>query len=219
MVASRSSPVRPWQNSIRRTVAQVLCRYSSRSALFIVLPSTAKVRLLYFRISAKRRAGAAGQDAAGLDDVGSIRDLERAQRVLLGQQDRDAILVDPLDDVEDGVHHLRGQAQRWFVQEQELGLGQQSSRNREDLLLASRELSGEQVPPLTEDRELLHQSFNVAMSRAAVSPPPGAELEVLADRQTRRDLASFRDLDEALADDPVGRCCREIELTESCDAR
>src|ERR1700704_4717364 len=58
---------------------------------------------------------------------------------------------------------------------------------------------------------LLHQSFNVAMSRAAVSPPPGAELEVLADRQTRQDLASFRDLDEALPDDPVWRRCREIE--------
>src|SRR6202022_2070119 len=154
MVASKWSPARPSQNAIKRSVAQVLCRYSSRSARFIGLPSPAKVRLLYLGISPKRRAGAAQQDAASLHDVGPIRDLEGAQRVLLDQQDRDAIPVDPLDDLEDGVHHLGGEAQRWFVQQQELGLRQQSSRDREDLLLASGELPGRQIPPLAQDREL-----------------------------------------------------------------
>src|ERR1700737_909864 len=109
MVASKGSPARPSQNAIKRSVAQVLCRYSSRSARFIVLPSPAKVRLLYLGISSKRRAGAAQQDAAGLDDVGTIGDLERAQRILLDQQDGDAVVVDLLDDVEDRVDHLWGE--------------------------------------------------------------------------------------------------------------
>ena len=57
------------------------------------------------------------------------------------------------------------------------------------------------------------------MGRAPVSPPPGAELEVFADRQTRQDLASLRDLHEPLPDDPVGGRRREIELAESRHAR
>src|SRR5712691_6960405 len=57
------------------------------------------------------------------------------------------------------------------------------------------------------------------MGRAAVSPSPGAELKVLADRQTGQDLATFRYLDKAVPDDAVGRRGREIEVAESRDAR
>src|SRR2546423_11671676 len=70
----------------------------------------AQVSLLDLGISPEGGTGAAEEDAPGLDDVGAVRDLERAQRVLLDQQDRDAIVMDLLDDVEDGVHHLRLQA-------------------------------------------------------------------------------------------------------------
>src|SRR5438874_5459511 len=70
----------------------------------------AEVSLLDLGISPEGGTGAAEEDAPGLDDVSAVRDLERAQRVLLDQQDRDAIVMDLLDDVEDGVHHLRRQA-------------------------------------------------------------------------------------------------------------
>src|SRR5438270_1245701 len=102
----------------------------------------AEVSLLDLGISPKRGARSAEQDAAGFDDVGAVRDLERAQRVLLDQQNRDAIVMDLLDDVEDGVHHLRRQAQRWLIEEQELRLTQQAAGDGEDLLLATRELPG-----------------------------------------------------------------------------
>src|SRR5438132_10946306 len=71
----------------------------------------AEVGFLDLGISPKGGTGAAEQDAPGLDNVRAVRDLERAQRVLLDQQNRDAIVVDLLDDVEDGVHHLRCKAQ------------------------------------------------------------------------------------------------------------
>src|SRR2546423_12889168 len=70
----------------------------------------AEVSLLDLGISPEGGPGAAEEEAPGLDDVSAVRDLERAQRVLLDQQDRDAIVMDLLDDVEDGVHHLRLQA-------------------------------------------------------------------------------------------------------------
>src|SRR2546430_16894535 len=73
----------------------------------------AEVSLLDLGISPEGGTGAAEEDAPGLDDVSAVRDLERAQRVLLDQQDRDAIVMDLLDDVEDGVHHLRGPAHPW----------------------------------------------------------------------------------------------------------
>src|SRR5260370_15190337 len=69
-----------------------------------------EVSLLHLRISSKGGPGTAKQDAAGLHDVGAICDLESTQRVLLDQQNRDAVVVDPLDDVEHRVHHLRRQA-------------------------------------------------------------------------------------------------------------
>src|SRR5207237_10845316 len=45
--------------------------------------SAAEIGLLDVRVSAQGRASSAEQDAAGFDDVGAIRDLEGAERVLL----------------------------------------------------------------------------------------------------------------------------------------
>src|SRR5438445_4063139 len=179
----------------------------------------AEVSLLDLGISPEGGTGAAQEDAPGLDDVSAVRDLERAQRVLLDQQNRDAIVVDLLDDVEDGVHHLGCKAQRRLIEEKELRLRQQATGDREDLLFAARELPGWQVPALAKNRELLHQSLDVAMRGAPIAPPPSAQLEVLADGQTSQDLAALRYLDEALANDPVGWRRREVELAESRDAR
>src|SRR5438309_1137987 len=179
----------------------------------------AEVSLLDLGISPEGGTGAAEEDAACLDDVGAVRDLERAQRVLLDQQNRDAIVVDLLDDVEHGVHHLRRQAQRGFVEQKELRLRQQAAGDGEDLLLATRELAGRKVPALAEDCKLLHQSLDVAMRGAAVATRPRPELEVLEDGQTSQDLASLRYLDQALANDPIGRRGHEVERAEARDAR
>src|SRR6202022_2756889 len=79
-------------------------------------PLAAEVGLLHLRISSKGGTRSAEQDATGLDDVGPIGDLERAQRILLDQQNRDPVVVNLLDDVEDRVHHLRGEPQRGFIE-------------------------------------------------------------------------------------------------------
>src|SRR6266550_7752249 len=97
----------------------------------------AEVSFLDLGISPEGGTGAAEEDAPGLDDVGAVRDLERAQRVLLDQQDRDAVVVDLLDDVEDTVHHLRCKAKGWLVEEKELRLSQQAAGDGEDLLFAA----------------------------------------------------------------------------------
>src|SRR5438105_2529337 len=175
----------------------------------------AEVSLLDLGISPEGGTGAAQEDAPGLDDVSAVRDLERAQRVLLDQQNRDAIVVDLLDDVEHGVHHLRREAQRGFVEQKELRLRQQAAGDGEDLLLATRELAGRKVPALAEDWKLLHQFLDVAMRGAAVSTRPSPQLEVLSDREASQDLAPLGDLDEALLDDPVGWRGREVELAET----
>src|SRR5438309_923396 len=179
----------------------------------------AEVSLLDLGISPEGSTGAAEEDAPGLNDVGAVRDLERAQRVLLDQQDRDAVIVDFLDDIEDGVHHLRRQPQRWFIQQQQPRLRQQAAGDRQDLLLAARELPGGQVAPLAKDRKLLHQLLDIAMRGAAVPTRPRPELEVLAAGETRQDIAPLRYLDEATPDDLVGRLRREIEVAETRDAR
>src|ERR1700674_3306773 len=79
-------------------------------------PLAAEVGLLHLRISSKGGPRSAEQDAAGLAGVGTICDLERAQRILLDQQNRDPVVVNLLDDIEDRVHHLRGEPQRGFIE-------------------------------------------------------------------------------------------------------
>src|ERR1700737_5154916 len=57
------------------------------------------------------------------------------------------------------------------------------------------------------------------MRCAAVSPPPPPPPEVSRARQTSQDLAPFRYLNQALADDPVGSGGRQVELAESRNPR
>src|SRR5438105_3497774 len=123
----------------------------------------AEIGFLHVRVSAQARAGPAEQNATGFHDIGTVRDLESAQRILLDQQNRYAFAVDPLDDLEDGVDHLRRQSKRGLVQQQQPRVRQQAPGDGQDLLLAARELSRGEVLPLTQDRELLHQAVDFSL--------------------------------------------------------
>jgi hypothetical protein len=64
------------------------------------------------------RARSAELDAAGLEDVGAVRHLERATGVLLDEQNGDALPVDLLDGPEDLVDHLGRETEGGLVQQQ-----------------------------------------------------------------------------------------------------
>ena len=81
------------------------------------------------------------------------RGLERHLRVLFDEQDRDALLVDLLDDIENRLDHLRGQTHRGLVQHQDLGVSHEGPADREHLLLATRQRAAELLPPLLHPGE------------------------------------------------------------------
>src|SRR5207302_1747429 len=59
-------------------------------------------------------------DRTGLEDIRAVRDLERLRRVLLDEEDRDALRVDLTDDLEDGLDEDRREAERRLVEHEEL---------------------------------------------------------------------------------------------------
>jgi hypothetical protein len=63
--------------------------------------------------------GAAQHDLAGLQDIGAVGDRERHVGVLLDHEDRDALLVDGPDDVEDLLDIGGREAHRWLVHTQQ----------------------------------------------------------------------------------------------------
>ena len=62
--------------------------------------------------------------------------------LLLDEQHREPTVPDRRERLEDDVDHSRGQAERGLVEQQDLGVGHESPRNRKLLLLTARERTG-----------------------------------------------------------------------------
>src|SRR2546421_262511 len=77
------------------------------------------------------------RDAPRAKDVGAVGELDGAGGGLLHEQDRDALLVELLEHVEDDVDHDRRQAKRGLVQEEQARPREERTRDRELLLLAA----------------------------------------------------------------------------------
>jgi len=62
-------------------------------------------------------------------------------------------------------------------------VGYQAAGDGQDLLLAARELPRRQVLAFSQNRELLHQTVDLSLDGAPVTPAPRAEIQVLPHRQ------------------------------------
>src|SRR5215207_8477426 len=79
-----------------------------------------QVRLADLRVLAQLLGWGGVDDGARLEDVAAGGDLERHVRVLLDEEDRGALLVYLLDDVEDPLDEHGRQAHRGLVQQEQL---------------------------------------------------------------------------------------------------
>ena len=77
--------------------------------------------------------------ASGIEDDCLIRNLERQLAVLLDQNDRLSLLLQPLDGAAELGDDQGGQTLRRFVEQQHPGVAHQRATDREHLLLAARE--------------------------------------------------------------------------------
>src|SRR5206468_8296177 len=174
----------------------------------------AEIGLADPRVARELRRRALGHDPPLLEDVGAGRDGEGLRDVLLDQQDRDALGVDPGDDLEDLVDDLRRQAERGLVEQQEARHRHQRPPDRDHLLLAARERAGELSPALAQDGESGEDALEALGAPRACRGRVAADLEVLLDRHRREEAAAFGDERDPAAAELVRGDRRQIALVE-----
>ena len=107
-------------------------------------------------MSAFSRSSAAVPDSTttpGLQHVGAVGDRQRHVGVLLDHEDRRALAVDLLDDVEHLLDIERRQAHRRLVHADQPRPGHQRAADRHHLLLAAGQRAGDLVAALLHARE------------------------------------------------------------------
>ena len=149
--------------------------------------------------------GARQHDAAGLDEVGVVGEVERHRRVLLHHQHADALLlVHRAQDAEQLLHDERREAEGGLVQQHELGPQHERARHREHLLLAARERAGLLRAPLLEAREVAVHALQVRLHGVLVLARVGAEAQVLLGGQVDEGAAAVGHMGDAQAHDVLG---------------
>src|SRR5881296_853062 len=117
--------------------------------------SVTQVRLPHAFVLAQLRALAFEHDAPDLEQVRAVRHVERRVRVLLDDEDGEALLlVEPAHELEELLDDDGREAERGLVEEEEPRPRQARARDREHLLLAAREGPGLLVAPLAQPGEL-----------------------------------------------------------------
>src|SRR2546427_3145816 len=135
--------------------------------------------------------GALAHQTPDLEQIGVVRDLEGLAGVLLHHQDAEAAPVDLLDLLEQPLHDLGGEAEGGLVHQQEPRLRHQRPRDREHLLLASRERPGHLRPALSQPREEREHLVELGAEAFAVASGKGAHLEVLVHGEGGEELTAF----------------------------
>src|SRR3989454_5686901 len=170
---------------------------SDVAALTTASVSEPEVRLLDVRALLERLARAVQDDAPVLEDVGAVRERERARDVLLDEQDGRAALVDPLQILEDQPDHHGSEAEAWLVQQQQPRARHEPAADGAHLLLAARERAGHLPLALAQAREEREDGLERG---GAGRPLARAQLEVLAHPPGPEDLAPLRHVGDAARD-------------------
>src|SRR5262249_25510996 len=122
-------------------------------------------------------------DTAVLQDVAAMAELERAEHVLLDQEDGEPALVDAPQVLEDRPDDHRGQPQAGLVQHEQPRPGHQASSDSAHLLLASRQRARELSPALPQPGEQVEHPDERLGSPPARPARSGPQLEVSPDAQ------------------------------------
>jgi hypothetical protein len=169
--------------------------------------SSAEIEFLDVLVLAQRLCLAVEHHAPVLENVAVARVAQRHERILLGEQKGNfLLLVQRMHDVENLLDDLRRESHRRLVEQDHFRLRHQRPADRGHLLLAARGVAGERGAPLLELRKIGIDPFEILPDRGiAVAPREGAGEQVFLDRQMREALPAFHHLDAAAAHQFVGR--------------
>ncbi len=171
----------------------------------LVNAADAEIGFAHRRIGGEIAGDAVADNAASLDQIAAVGNAQALLGVLLDQQDADAALAHLGERFEQLVRQQRRQAERGFVEQQELGCRHHGAADRHHLLLAAAHGARRLGEAFLEAREKLQHALQVALGAVAGAAGIGAELKVLAHGQVGEDAASLRHQRDAGLDDLVRR--------------
>src|SRR5512136_640204 len=93
------------------------------------------------------------RDTAILQDVPSLRNGQGAKRVLFHQKNGHALRINLPDHSEDALRYERTQAERWFIQQQQLRARHKPATDCQHLLLPTAQGGSPLASSRLEDRE------------------------------------------------------------------
>jgi hypothetical protein len=157
-------------------------------------------------------------DAAGLDQIAAVGDVQALHGVLLDQQNSNTGLAYTRERVEQFAAQQRRKAKRRLVEQQQLRRGHQRAADRHHLLLAAAHRAGELAAAFGEPRKQRHHAVEVFALGGAGALRIGAELEILAHGQFGENAAPLRHQRDAGLDDLMRRQCEQV-LPVEADAR
>src|SRR5262249_13310833 len=137
---------------------------ASRSALGPALRPRSEIRLDDRRIRDKLARRPGRSDAAGLEHVGALRELQRGLHVLLDQQDCKPLPAQVGDGCKDLPNDQRRQTERRLVQHQGAWSAHQRSADREHLLLAAAQGAGKRATSLEQRRKEPMDGIEIALA-------------------------------------------------------
>ncbi len=141
--------------------------------------------------------------------MAAVRGGDGSLRALFHEQHGDAPLPNRGERAEDDVDDSRREPERRLVEEQDVGLGDERTRDRQLLLLAAREGARLARAELLDDRKELVDARENGIDAAACASRRQAEPEVLLDRQLREDAPALGHERNAAARDLFWRTAEE----------
>ena len=118
---------------------------------------------------------------------------------------REAVCVHLAQHAENALDDQRRKAERGFIENQQTRLRDERAADRQHLLLAAGEHAGALMAALLQDREILIHPIKSRVEGAARAPAISAELQIIFDREIRKQHAPLGHLDDAEVDDVFRR--------------
>src|SRR5262249_2537525 len=177
--------------------------------------SAAEIGLLDVWARQEAFPGVREHDAAVLEDIAPMRELERPRHVLLDEDDRRAAAIDLLERLEDPLHRQRRQSEARLVEQEKPRARHEPAPDGAHLLLAARERAGELPFTLAQPRKESEDDLERLVPPAPVRGA-AAQLQVVAHGHRWKELAPLRHVGDPPRDDlaraePVGPPALELD--------
>ena len=158
-------------------------------------------------------------DAADLEQVGAVDDIEHLLDVLLDDQHGQPFGANAAHELEHLLHHQRREAGRRLVHQQQFRLRHQRAADGAHLLLAAGERAGRLFAAVLQPREQAVDPVELLGKMPPRRRDEGADAQIFLDAQPRKQPPVLRHMGDALLDDAVRRQAADRPAFEASSRR